>query len=77
MSNTVEEILDQWYGPDHVYFKCRVDKDNLYILRRAVPDGPWELVSLVITSGLPTIRTQSGVTAGSLDARAFVGTRGD
>jgi hypothetical protein len=41
----VEEILDQWYGPDHVYFKCRVDDDNLYILRRTVPDGPWELVS--------------------------------
>ena len=42
---TVEEILDQWYGPDHVYFKCSVDDGNLCILRRSVPDGPWELVS--------------------------------
>ena len=42
---TVEEIVDQWYGPDHVYFKCRANDGGLYILRLSVPEGPWELVS--------------------------------
>lgn len=44
---TVEVVLDQWYGPDHHYYKFRADDGNLYILRRetSVPDGRWELVS--------------------------------
>jgi hypothetical protein len=43
----VEEVLDQWYGPEHVFFKIRADDGNLYILRHetSVPDGGWELVS--------------------------------
>jgi hypothetical protein len=27
----VEEVLDQWYGPDSTFFKVRADDDNLYI----------------------------------------------
>jgi len=44
---TVEEVLDSWYGPDHVFFKVRVDDGGLYILRHetSVPVGEWELVS--------------------------------
>ncbi len=44
---TVEEILDQWYGPDQTYFKVRADDGNLYILsqRTTIPAGSWELVS--------------------------------
>jgi hypothetical protein len=43
----VEEVLDQWYGPEHVFFKVRTDNRNVYILRHqtSVPDGEWELVS--------------------------------
>ena len=43
----VESVLDQWYGPDHLFFKVRADDDNVYILRHetCVPDGQWELVS--------------------------------
>jgi hypothetical protein len=43
----VEEVLDQWYGPDHVFFKLRADDGNVYILRHqtSVPDGAWELIS--------------------------------
>jgi len=43
----VEEVLDQWYGPDHTFYKLRADDGNLYILRRetSVPEGCWELVS--------------------------------
>jgi hypothetical protein len=43
----VEEVLDQWYGPEHVFFKVRADDRNVYILRHETPepDGSWELVS--------------------------------
>lgn len=43
----VEEVLDQWYGPEHAFFKVRADDGNSYILRHetSVPDGGWELVS--------------------------------
>ena len=43
----VEEILDQWYGPECLYFKVKADDGNLYILSQlsTVPDGSWELVS--------------------------------
>ena len=30
----IEEVLDQWYGPDSTFFKVRADDGNLYILRR-------------------------------------------
>lgn len=43
----VEEVVDQWYGPEHLFFKLRANDGNLYILRHetSVPDGGWELVS--------------------------------
>jgi hypothetical protein len=43
----VEEVLDQWYGPDDAYFKVRADEGNLYILRHetSTPEGVWTLES--------------------------------
>jgi hypothetical protein len=43
----VEAVLDQWYGPESVYFKVRADDGNLYILRQqtSTPDGTWDLIS--------------------------------
>ncbi len=43
----VEELLDQWYGPDDVFYKVRADDGNLYILRQQTlsSEGPWYLVS--------------------------------
>jgi len=43
----VEEVVDQWYGPEDVFFKVRADDGNLYTLRHqtSVPDGEWDLVS--------------------------------
>jgi hypothetical protein len=43
----VEEVLDQWYGPEHAFFEVRADDGNVYILRHqtSVPDGEWDLVS--------------------------------
>jgi len=33
-AHMVEELLDQRYRPDDVFFKVRTDDGNLYILRR-------------------------------------------
>jgi uncharacterized protein (UPF0128 family) len=43
----VEDILDQWYGPEKAFYKVRADDGNLYILSRqtSLPDGLWDLVS--------------------------------
>ncbi len=43
----VEELLDQWYGPDDMFFKVRADDGNLYILRNhhSAPEGAWTLES--------------------------------
>ena len=41
----VEELLDQWYGPDDNYFKVQADDGNLYILRRRNSSGEWSLES--------------------------------
>ena len=41
----VEEIVDQWYGPDDQFYKVRADDGNLYILRQNHADGEWSLES--------------------------------
>jgi hypothetical protein len=43
----VEEVLDQWYGPEDTYFKIRADDGNLYILRHrlSAEQDHWHLES--------------------------------
>ncbi len=43
----VEDVFDQWYGPQDGFYKVRADDGNLYILRRetSTPDGTWYLES--------------------------------
>ena len=43
----VEELLDQWYGPQDVFFKVKANDGNVYILRRhsTTPEGEWGLES--------------------------------
>ena len=43
----VEEVLDQWYGPDDTYFRVRAEDGNIYILRHshAGSEGSWTLES--------------------------------
>jgi len=43
----VEEVVDQWYGPEDVFFKVCASDGNLYVLRRhpSTPDGEWALES--------------------------------
>jgi hypothetical protein len=40
----VAEVVDQWYGPDHRYFKLKGDDGNSYILRHDETGGRWELI---------------------------------
>lgn len=39
----VEEVLDQWYGPEDTFFKVRADDGNLYILRHRAASDEWTL----------------------------------
>lgn len=37
----VEEIMDQWYGPDGACFKLRADDGNIYVLSHHAPTDQW------------------------------------
>ena len=39
----VEEVLDQWYGPEDTYFKLRADDGHIYILRHNPATDTWSL----------------------------------
>jgi hypothetical protein len=43
----VEEVVDQWYGPDDTFFKVRTSDDNVYVLRRhaSTTEDEWSLES--------------------------------
>ncbi len=44
----VTRIVDQWYGPDHAYFRVLADDGNTYVLRHQLhePAGEeWALAS--------------------------------
>ena len=43
----VEEIVDQWYGPDDTFFKLRADDGNIYILRHSPDHNVWSLESFL------------------------------
>ena len=37
------EIIDQWHGNDHRYFKIRAEGGELYIIRLDTRSGHWNL----------------------------------
>ena len=39
----VEEIIEQWYGPDDSFYKARADDGNVYLLRRRTSTGMWSM----------------------------------
>jgi hypothetical protein len=41
----VDELIDQWYGPDDKFFKVCGDDGNLYILRHNLKADEWILES--------------------------------
>ena len=40
----VTDIRDQWYGPDHTYFKVLAEDKNTYILRYSEAADRWDVV---------------------------------
>lgn len=42
----VEEVVDQWYGPDDTFFKVRADDGDLYIVRHIAREDECSLESL-------------------------------
>jgi hypothetical protein len=42
----VEEIVEQWYGPDHGFYKVRADDGNLYLLRHLSSAGTWSIEAI-------------------------------
>jgi hypothetical protein len=39
----VEEVIEQWYGPDDSFYKARADDGNVYLLRRRTSTGTWSI----------------------------------
>ncbi|MEN3336655.1 MAG: hypothetical protein V7647_331 [Acidobacteriota bacterium] len=39
----VADVLDQWLGPDHRYFKLRGSDGDIYLVRHDVTSEVWEL----------------------------------
>ncbi len=43
----VKEVVDQWYSPDHAWYKVHASDGNVYILKHRTSElvGTWEMVS--------------------------------
>ena len=39
----VEEIVEQWYGPDDAFYKVHGDDGKMYLLRHHTSDGTWNI----------------------------------
>ena len=41
----VDEVIEQWYGPDDAFFKVRAEDGNIYVLRHNAVADVWALES--------------------------------
>jgi len=39
----VEEIIEQWYGPDDTFYRVRADDGKAYLLRHHISSGAWSI----------------------------------
>jgi hypothetical protein len=39
----VDEIIEQWYGPDDSFYKVRADDGNVFLLRCSTSTGTWSI----------------------------------
>jgi len=39
----VDEIIEQWYGPDDSFYKVRADDGNVFLLRCRTSTGTWSI----------------------------------
>jgi hypothetical protein len=42
----VEEIVEQWYGPDASFYKVRADDHSLHLLRHEMSADAWKAESI-------------------------------
>ena len=42
----VDEVIEQWYGPEDAFFKVRADDANIYVLRHNQATDVWSLESV-------------------------------
>jgi hypothetical protein len=40
----VIEVIDRWYGKNHIFFRLLADDSYRYVLRQEFEKGTWELV---------------------------------
>ena len=45
----VKDVLDQWYGEDHIYFKVRADDLRVYLLRYQEDTDQWTLAGMAFS----------------------------
>ena len=57
----VDDIIEQWYGPDESFYKTRADDGNVYLLRRCTSTG---------TCGLESVKEQRRPGCNSCVSRA-------
>jgi hypothetical protein len=43
----VEEVLDRWFGEDHLYFKVRADDHRVYLLKYDQAQDQWFLTGMI------------------------------
>ena len=55
----VREIVDQWYGEVHLYFKIRADDQRIYLLKYDQVKDQWSLTGLVRNIKLSNIESSS------------------
>jgi hypothetical protein len=41
----VEQIVEQWYGPDDSFYKVRAHDGKTYLLQHHTSDGTWSIES--------------------------------
>ncbi len=41
----VLEVVDRWLGPDHRYFKLRVEGGATFVVRQDLDSGEWEVAT--------------------------------
>jgi hypothetical protein len=39
----VDEIIEQWYGPDDSFYKVRADDGNVFLIRCRTSTGTWSI----------------------------------
>jgi hypothetical protein len=45
LDHMVEDVIEQWYGPDETFYRVRADDGNVYLLRHNTSADIWRMES--------------------------------